>query len=288
MAENDPTAAVTPARGAPAPEATAAPAATPAPAEAAPVVVEAAQPALTPHTDTPTLLEGVKTEEPTVEAKPAEVKPEEKPADAKPAEIKPVEAAKPEEKPAEAKPAEVVAEAPVTYTEFKLPEGIVPDKDRMGAYTETLRKHKLTQEVGQELLDLHSNSLKTYAESLLQNQHKTFADTRAQWRKDVMADPELGGAGHQTAMGAVARVRDQLVSQARVGTEQYKTDMQNFEQFLRVTGAGDHPVFLKLLHNAARFFDEPGLPPPGAQPSPSNGQRPGRRSMRDVYNRPQT
>jgi hypothetical protein len=251
--------------------AVAAPAASsPEPAKPAEAPVEAFK----PHTDTPTLLEGAKVEEP----KPAEAKPAEpaKPAEAK---VEPAkEAAKPDAKPVEsAKPAED-AQEPIVYQPFKLPDGIVTDNERMTEYTATLGKHRLSQEVGQELLDLHSKSLQqfaaAYGENVLANQHKTFADTRAEWRKEVMGDPEIGGAGHQTAMGAVARMRDLLVPEK---------DRKAFDDMPRVTGAGDHPAFLRVLHNVARFFDEPGLPPAGATPPPNNGRAPGKRGLRDIY-----
>ena len=79
-------------------------------------------------------------------------------------------------------------------------------------------------------------------------------------------------------MGAIARMRDMLVSTAKPGTDQYKADHQELEQFLRVTGAGDHPVFLKMLHNAARWFDEPQAKdlPDNPRPPPNNGRAPGR------------
>jgi hypothetical protein len=34
---------------------------------------------------------------------------------------------------------------------------------------------------------------------------------------------------------------------------------REFQKFLRVTGAGDHPMYLRLLYNVARFLD-PELP----------------------------
>ena len=90
-----------------------------------------------------------------------------------------------------------------------------------------------------------------------------------------MADPILGGSGHQTAMGAIARMRDRFVAEA---------DRPAFETFLRVTGAGDHPQFLKLLHNVSRAYDEPALPPPNPKPTPTNGQPP-KKGMSSLYNK---
>ena len=52
--------------------------------------------------------------------------------------------------------------------------------------------------------------------------------------------------------------------------------------FAAMTGAGDHPLFLKLLHRAARYVDEPGLPPPSPKPPPGNGRAPSG-GLRSIY-----
>lgn len=268
---------------APAPEPVAAAPAAPAAAPAAPAVepvavaapvekpaaaVETAKPADTaakPHTETPTLLEGVAKPEEKPAEKPAEAKPGEKPAEAKPGD-KPAEAAKPEEA---AKPVEV---APVY--ELKLPETIKAEPVAMSELTKLFGDSKVAPETAQKIVDIGTAAMTRYAAHLQSEQHRVFGETRANWVKEVLADPVLGGAGHKTAMGAVARMRDLFVP----------ADKQTaFNDFLRVTGAGDHPAFLHLLHNAARFFDEPGLPPANAKPSPANGRAPGRRGLRDIY-----
>lgn len=283
MADEPIIAAAAPAPPAPAPEPVAAAPAVPVAAPAAPAVepvaaapvekpaapVEAPKPAdaaAKPHTETPTLLEGVAKPEEKPAEKPAEAKPGEKPAEAKPGD-KPAEAAKPEEA---AKPVE--AAAPVY--ELKLPETIKAEPVAMSELTKLFGDSKVAPETAQKIVDIGTAAMTRYAAHLQSEQHRVFGETRANWVKEVLADPVLGGAGHKTAMGAIARMRDQFVP----------ADKQTaFNDFLRVTGAGDHPAFLHLLHNAARFFDEPGLPPANAKPSPANGRAPGRRGLRDIY-----
>lgn len=189
-----------------------------------------------------------------------------KPADP----AKPAEAAKPgdPEKPAEASP-----ELPKVEYKYDLPETIKMDDAQKGEFTSALDKFRADPAGGaQGLIDLHNKALQSFAEQSTANQYKVWNDTRAEWRTKVMADPELGGSGHQTAMGAIARMRDLLVGEKEAPA---------FEDFLRATGAGDHPAFLRMLHNAARYFDEPALPPPGAKPSPNNGKPPGRGRLYD-------
>ena len=226
-----------------------------APAAPAAASSPEAKPASEPSTQSePTLLEQA-TQKP--EAKP-EAKPGEKPAEAKP----------------EAQP-EPVKVDPVAY-EYTLPETLKMDDEQRGAFHGALDAFRQDPAKGaQGLVDLHNDLMKQYAEHLVSEQWRIFNDTRKEWRTQAMADEQIGGAGHQTAMGAIARMRDSFLSRHQAGTPQYEADAKEFDQFLRTTGAGDHPAFLKFLHNVARRFDEPPMPPPGAKPPPNNGRRPG-------------
>jgi hypothetical protein len=269
-------AAAHPAPAAPAPaEQTAAAAAPAAAAAAAPA--EAGTPAspapaeAAAHTNEPTLLEKFDAEQAAKDKPAAEAKPSEaaKPADAKPEDKKP-DAVAAEAKPAEAAVAEPAKPEPVAY-EYTLPETITMDDALKGKVHEALDAFRADPTKGvQGLLDLHAQQMATYADHLAQEQHRVFGETRKNWNKEVLADEEIGGAGHQTAMGAIARVRDVLVPEK---------ERASFENFLRITGAGDHPQFLKMLHRAARFIDEPQAveAPTNIKPAPNNGRPPGNR-----------
>lgn len=218
-----------------------------------PVVEPAVEaPAVTPHTETETLLEAA--------GKPPE-------GEAKPAE--PV---------AEVKAPEPPAPEPRTYTEFTFPDGVKAEPEQVAKFTEALSKHNLDQEAGQALMDMHTEGLRKFAENTLADQHRVFSETRAAWRQQIMADDQLGGAGHQTTIAAVARMRDLLVPEQ---------NRDAFNQFLRVTGAGDHPEFLRVLHNAARHFDEPAVPSQQGGPLPNRGQ-PSGGGLRSLYTHPRS
>jgi hypothetical protein len=231
---------------------TAAPAAAEVPAAPAADPAKAAEPSVS---ETPSLLESLTT-------------------DKKPVDPTQAPAVDPAAKPGEQPNPEAPAVAP-TYQAFEMPEGLVANSEKMEAYTGVLGKYGISQEAGQELVNLHADAMKAYAEQTLRDQHKTFNETRQKWANEVRADPELGGSGHQTAMTAIARMRDLLVSEK---------DMPAFNEFLRITGAGDHPQFLKLLHKVAGYFDEPPLPPPNPRPPKDIGKAPSTR-MRDLYNK---
>ena len=244
-----------------------------APVESAAPVEAPAAPVEPPTVaETPSLLESfTKPEEKPAEAKPAEpakveTKPEEKLAEAKPAEPAKVEA-KPEEKPAEpAAPPEKVE------WKFELPETIKPDEPRMAQFTTLLdgliapKEGETRAEMGQRLLNLHNEAMVAYDQSVKRQQQDAFIGTRKAWENEVKSDPELGGAGHDTAMRAIARMRDLLVPEDKQAA---------FDMMLRVTGVGDHPEFLRVLHRAARYFDEPRAPTMIGKPTKTNGQRSG-------------
>lgn len=281
------------------------PAADVAPPASAPVaqepLVSAAPAAAATEVVAPVAAEAPKLEEPKLaptllEKSDAERKAKDDAA-AKPAE--PVKDAKPEVKPGE-KPAEVAAEKPkddaakapeaakpeaaapidLTAHAFTLPEVLKADDAQIGEF-KSLLQEALTKpaEAGQKLLDMHASAMTNFATQVRKEQYDTFNTTKAGWEKQILADPEIGGAGHQTASAAIARARDNLISSARPGTPKYQADLKEFEEFQAVTGAGSHPVFWRMLHNAARYLDEPGLPAADPKPPASNGRSGGRLSQ---------
>jgi len=251
--------------------------AAPAPAvEAAPVAVEPVAapvvenpaveaPAVEPVGIKETLLETVSKEiaaetAPKPEAAPV-VETEKKPE---------AEAAKPEgEQPkVEAEPTEPAPLPPIEY-KFEAPEGFELNDERKGEMFSALDAFRADPTNVQPLLDLAAKSTIEAVNKVRGDQTEMFNNTLVDWEKQIMADPEIGGAGYETAKRAVARVRDELVP---------TKDMPDFEHFLRVTGAGSHPAFWRMMHRAAAYIDEPrdaptnilppntiGKPPPGAK-----------------------
>ena len=266
----EPVAAASPAASAPAvaPEPVAQP--EPAPAAvvepaAAPAAEEPAAPAA--PAPEPTLLQKHDAEVAAAEPKPAE-----------PAVVVPT--------PAEAKPAEAPAAEPVVAAEpaapepveykYELPETIQMDDATRGSFHTALDAFRADPIAGaQGLIDLHNQTMQQYADHLAQEQQRVWNETRKTWQTEVMADEQLGGAGFQTTMGAIARMRDLLVAESHRAA---------FDNFLTVTGAGDHPEFLRILHNAARIYDEAPMAPPNARPPATNGAAPVR-GLRGLYNK---
>jgi hypothetical protein len=282
-AATQPVPAAAPVTASPAP-APIAPAAQPPAAEPAPVVATTPAPAPAAATDKPVEPSSPAAAEPAAAVPTLLEKFDKEKADAEAAKAAKAAAPKPQAteaaKPAEAPPAQPTAPVP-TPVEYKytLPETIRMDDTLKGEVHGALDAFRANPSEGvQGLINLHEKQMRAFAEHMANEQQRIFRETRQGWAKEILSDPEIGGSGHQTAMGAIARMRDLFVPEK---------DRPRFEEFLRVTGAGDHPSFLKLLHQAARFYDEPALPPPNPRPAPGNGRRPTNR-LRDIYDHPRS
>lgn len=277
------------------------PANTPAPAESTAAPAEAsvpaapAAPAFTPHTETPSILGSAVAPSLDIEApQPADGALPVADKTAEPEAPKPAEPAatpeppKPgEEAPKPAEPPTIDHDTlePVVYPEWTAPEGVTLDKGAIEKFNALLGEHRLPAELGQQLLDRHVEAIKQYAEHTVAEQHRAFGEMRAEWRNQIMADPVIGGSRHQTAMGAVARLRDTFVSDHQPNTPEYNSDIAAFNEMLIVTGAGDHPVLNRMLHRIAQVVDEPRLPPVNNGPAP-NGGMPRKKGMAGIYKQP--
>lgn len=253
-----------------------------------------AQPAPAAEVPEPSLLEKFDADK-----KAADTKPEEKPADAPKAdEPKPeTDAAKPEDatKDGEPETAAVEEPAPLDPIDYYAAEGglVIPDTlklsdDHRTELASALDKFRADPSAtnAQGIIDMGVKAMEQMAVDLRQGQWDAFNEARKGWREKVMADPAMGGAGFETSMGEIARVRDTLVSRHKPGTPGHEADLAEFQDMLRATGVGDHPAFLRLLHNGARFFDEARQPPPNPKPDPNAGKGNGRRRLGDTYNHP--
>lgn len=248
------------------------------PAEAEVVnATEAAAPEVVAHTESATLLESVAPEKPAETATEVE-QPAEPAAPVESAPDKPIEPDKPAETPAEPVVEPAAEAAPVAY-EFTLPEGFTAPPERLEAVKGLFREAGVSPEHGQKLIDQYTDAVRELQANQYQSWQTSFKSMRDGWVEEVLADPQIGGSGHRTALTAAARARDMLMSG-------YNADQKaEFDTFLRVTGAGDHPAFLRLLYSASRYFDEPSAPAAAQIPAPRNGARPGAR-FTEMYDHP--
>lgn len=194
--------------------------------------------------------------------------------------------AKPDDKPAAdaAKPegdAVKPETPPAVEYKYELPDTLKMDDAQKGEFKTVLDEFRADPVANaQKIIDFGAKAMNDFATQnaadTIKNQFKVFNETKQTWETKWLADTEIGGAGHQTAMQAIARARDNLISSARPGTKQYERDRAEFEEFIALTGAGSHPAFGRMLHNAARFIDEPQATsiPTDIKPPKGNGRPP--------------
>jgi hypothetical protein len=176
----------------------------------------------------------------------------------KPEEPKPGDPPKPEAAPAPA----------YEFKPYQLPEGIkISDDARLKTFNDTLTQADLDPQArGQALMDLFISEQRDLATHLAQEQHRVFAEMRKSEYAKVRADPELGGAGHDTVKTVVAEFRDRFLKN--------EAERKEFNDFLRTTGAGDFPAFWRILYRGGKQFKEPS-PRPQGTPPPDIGRQPG-------------
>ena len=227
------------------------PAATPEPAPAAPPAAAepAADPAPEPARGRPALLSGEAPKEGATEGDPpvdGEKKPE--------GETKPGEGEAPAEPP---KPEPLVYEPP------SVPDGVTLDTERLGQFDALVGTYQVPPEARQELVNLHTETMRAYAEHLSSEQHRVFRETRDGWVQAFENDPELGGNRRDTTLANALWARNALGGD--------EAQLQELREMLEFTGAGDHPAMIRLLNNAALLLRERGAPPPPLPPKSNGG-----------------
>ena len=136
------------------------------------------------------------------------------------------------------------AKEPVEYTDFKLPEGVQADEQKMADFKATASEAGLSQEQAQKLVDVYSNAVRAATDASTQ----LWYDTQKQWQADVMKDPEIGGTNFEPMKATVAKAID------AVGGE----DAAKIRQAFDYTGAGNHPDVIRFLYRLGKAIGEGG------------------------------
>lgn len=143
-------------------------------------------------------------------------------------------------------------EAPAAFdlAAVKLPEGVELDADVGKSFSDILANAELSpQERGQQLLDLHTTALKAAAESAVEQVKaanlETYTKMNDAWRKEIPNLPEF--KDNPEAEGG--KVFQALIS---IGAD------QKFFDALDLTGAGNNPEILRVLHRLTKPYMEGG------------------------------
>lgn len=161
------------------------------------------------------------------------------------------------------KPGETPPAAPEAYTDFKAPEGHTLDKATIDKVIPIFKELGLNQDAAQKLVDLYAVQQIEAAKA----PGATYEALRTDWRSKVNADPEIKAYATEGKTGLDAIKVD--IGRA-LGTLD-PTLATEFKAAMDLTGAGDHPAFVKAFWKLSQGITE-GKHVAGRGPSPQ-GQR---------------
>lgn len=160
------------------------------------------------------------------------------------------------EEPQEETPAPVFDLASVT-----LPEGFTLDEELGKSFAEIISDQKLSpQERGQKFIDLHTSALKTASEAIAAQvaaaNEALYKETNEKWRAQIKDLPEFKANPEAEA----GKIRQALISLG--GSDEFFRAMD-------LTGAGNNPVILQMLHRLTSPHFEGTAVGGGATPASS-------------------
>lgn len=141
--------------------------------------------------------------------------------------------------------------APESYTPFKVPEGRELDAKVVDRATPIFRELGLSQDNAQKLVDFYNE--------VISEHNQTSADLvksmREGWVKQINEDKEMGGK-LDTIKADLGRAYTHLPPDL----------IKDFKAAMDLTGAGDHPAFVKAFWKLAQLVNE-GTHVSGSGPS---------------------
>lgn len=149
---------------------------------------------------------------------------------------------------------------PPSKYEFKLPEGAQLDEKAVEEASAIFKDLGLNNKGAQRLVDFYTSKMAELAEA----PQKAWTDTQKEWQSQIKNDKELGGKLPEVR-STVARAIDGLGDPALA---------KEFRQAMDITGAGNHPAFIKTFYKLAQSITE-GKHVSGTSPSKFGQAAPG-------------
>lgn len=154
--------------------------------------------------------------------------------------------------------------APEKY-EFTAPEGLTLDEATVTEASIVFKELGLTNEQAQKLVDFQGKLAKTQAEA----PYKAYDAMREGWQNEVKADKDIGHILPKVKE-TIGKALDTLGDPALVAS---------FKEGMNLTGAGDHPAFVKAFYKLAQSVVEGSHvsgkgPSPHGQSATGQGDRP--------------
>lgn len=136
------------------------------------------------------------------------------------------------------------AAAPEKYEDFTLPEGMQADPTTMGKFAEVAKKHGLSQEAAQEMVNLGAQMQAGNAETI-----KAALETQGKaWGEQALADKEFGGEKFEENLAV-----------AKKGLDQFATP--ELKNLLVQSKLGNHPEVLRAFFRIGQAISEDGFVP---------------------------
>ena len=142
-------------------------------------------------------------------------------------------------------------DAPEDYEAFTLPEGVEMDDDALDKFKPIAKEAGLDQDNAQKFVDLYTEAVVEAAET----QQKVWAETQQQWVDQAKTDKEIGGEKFESNLGDAKKALKQF------GTPE-------LDEAMSVTGAGNHPEFIRLLSRVGKAISEDAMVPGKATTGP--------------------
>lgn len=156
-----------------------------------------------------------------------------------------------EPEPSETPPPES-PKAPETYADFKLPEGVKLAPETLSKATELFKSLNLPQDAAQSLLDFHLDQVKAVETSA----DDTYRATVEEWGNQLKADPEIGGKLAEVKAN-LGKAYDAIIEAAGPKAAEARALVNEFKSVMDLTGAGNHPAFVKFFNRMAQRVIEP-------------------------------
>lgn len=141
---------------------------------------------------------------------------------------------------------------PFKVEEIKLTDGLAVDPALAGQLTEVINKFGIPRSAVAELLTLQEQSMKASSEA----GSRLWSETQDTWRKEITADPVIGGDKWGKVSASIGQVLD------KYGSPEVRAAFD-------LTGAGNNPHIARMMAKIAADLTEPGFVPagqPAAQP----------------------
>lgn len=153
------------------------------------------------------------------------------------------------------------AKAPDKYADFKLPDGMKLDPTTLADASTLFKSLNLDQAGAQSLVDFHTKALAKAASDPVDAWSGMVKD----WGDKSAADPDIGPKMAQIKE-TVGRAYDALISAAGDKAPAMRATVAEFKSIMDLTGAGNHPAFIKVLSGLASALVE-GKHVAGSAPS---------------------